>query len=290
MANTTRLSDLPMAQETFPSSSSPPPSNYQMQGRPDPGMVFDRIPTIQGRPVEENVQQQQGRNQNKDNGGLANSMIMQQHLPNNYMPIDVHPNPYGNGIPSVDSIPFPQYTKQEGSPGASLERHHHHRHQEHSPPPSQTLTQAPQTTLLPEMFPEEIQRLPSRDIPMDTARYAQDESIQANYIPPLPPKRVQQYIQEYDDTESTKIQHHQSTKKQRDWYESLFHHYQHSLFICLLYFIFQMHVISRIMSTYLGKWTWLYLTDGQLSVYGMALKSMIFTAIYVIFTTILDVV
>lgn len=283
--NTTRLSDLPMAQEniTYQLQSPPPPPNFQMQGggggnRPDQAL-FDRIPTMQGRPLEENLQQ--GRNQSKEDG-LANSMM--QHLPNNYMPMDIHPNPYGNGIPSVDSIPFPQYTKQEanqerGSSGGGGSMHR-------APPP-------PQTTLLPEMFPEEIQRLPSRDIPMDTTRYAHDESIQANYIPPPPPsktKRVQQYIQEYDETESTKIQQHETTKKRRDWYESLFHHYQHSLFICILFFIFQMHIISQIMSTYLGKWTILYQSDGQLSVYGMVLKSIFFAAIYATFTTIIDII
>lgn len=291
--NTTRLSDLPMAQETV--------ANFQMQGggnggngnRPDQAL-FDRIPTMQGRPPEEKLQQ--GRNQGNE-GGLANSIM---HLPNNYMPMDIHPNPYGNGIPSVDSLPFPQYTKQEshqernqgGGGPMPMQNQMQVPMQVQSPPPQMQVKVPPssnQTTVLPEMFPEEIQRLPSRDIPMDTTRYAHDEAIQANYIPP-PPKRVQKYIQEYDETESAKIHQHETTKKRRDWYESLFHHYQHSLFICVLYFIFQMHIISQIMSTYLGKWTFLYQSDGHLSVYGMVLKSVIFAAIYATFTTIIDII
>jgi hypothetical protein len=287
--NTTRLSDLPMASEHITyqiqgqgQGQVQAPTNFQMQGggRPDQAL-FDRIPTMQGRPLDED-------GLHKGGDGLANSMIQQQHLPNNYMPMDIHPNPYGNGIPSVDSIPFPQYTKQESNNNRHQEHHGGHGHG--TPPP---IMQNQQTTLLPEIFPEEIQRLPSRDIPMDTVRYSHDEAIQANYIPPPPPsktKRVEQYIQEYDDMESAKIQQHTSTKKQLNWYESMFHHYQHFLFLCILYFIFQMHIISHLMSTYLVKWTWLYQSDGQLSVYGMASKSVIFTAIYVSFITILDVI
>lgn len=154
------------------------------------------------------------------------------------------------------------------------------------------------------MLPSEIQRLPSRDIPLDTTRHSQDEAVQANYIPPPPRKRVKDYIQEYDATESDKIQQHEREKQNQEWYETMFRTYQHPLLIALLYFIFQMQFISQAMFTYLGlpnnltghgetrlgKWSWLYQPDGQLSAYGIAVKSALFTAVYVGLTAVLAMV
>ena len=79
--------------------------------------------------------------------------------PGNYTPINVHPNPYG--ISDQNPImPNPEQTQQtqktpqqniylEGNPMANM----------------------PQ------------QRLPSRDIPMDTTQYSQDNQVQPDYIP-----------------------------------------------------------------------------------------------------------
>lgn len=63
--------------------------------------------------------------------------------PSNYMPINVHPNPYG--ISAQNPI---------------------------MSPPQQTM----------EEYPVQ-QRLPSRDIPRETLSYSQDEEVQPNYIP-----------------------------------------------------------------------------------------------------------
>ena len=277
MANTTRLSDLPMGSTDYPGLANAP-----------------------------------------DNGvPLANTIIAGG---NNYMPLNIHPNPYGNSVPSVDSMPFPT---SQMRPGQSVQL------QQPQPQPQQThfanstpldaLSRPGQgtgqgtgqgqepsgsTSILPEMLPSEIQRLPSRDIPLDTTRHSQDEAVQANYIPPPPRKRVKDYIQEYDATESDKIQQHEREKQNQEWYETMFRTYQHPLLIALLYFIFQMQFISQAMFTYvglpnnltghgetrLGKWSWLYQPDGQLSAYGIAVKSALFTAVYVGLTAVLAMV
>jgi len=296
MANTTRLSDLPMGSTDY-----------------------------------------QGLATASDNGvPLANTIIAGG---NNYMPLNIHPNPYGNSVPSVDSMPFPT---SQMRPGQSVQL----QQQQHQPQQQQThfanstpldaLSRPDQgtgqgqgkgtgqgqepsgsTSILPEMLPSEIQRLPSRDIPLDTTRHSQDEAVQANYIPPPPRKRVKDYIQEYDATESDKIQQHEREKQNQEWYETMFRTYQHPLLIALLYFIFQMQFISQAMFTYLGltnltghgetrlgltnnltghgetrlgKWSWLYQPDGQLSAYGIAVKSALFTAVYVGLTAVLAMV
>jgi hypothetical protein len=285
MANTTRLSDLPMGSTDY-----------------------------------------QGLATASDNGvPLANTIIAGG---NNYMPLNIHPNPYGNSVPSVDSMPFPTSQMRPGQSVQLQQQQHQPQQQQthfaNSTPldalsrPDQGTGQGQEpsgsTSILPEMLPSEIQRLPSRDIPLDTTRHSQDEAVQANYIPPPPRKRVKDYIQEYDATESDKIQQHEREKQNQEWYETMFRTYQHPLLIALLYFIFQMQFISQAMFTYLGltnltghgetrlgltnnltghgetrlgKWSWLYQPDGQLSAYGIAVKSALFTAVYVGLTAVL---
>jgi len=286
MANTTRLSDLPMGSTDYPGLATA-----------------------------------------SDNGvPLANTIIAGG---NNYMPLNIHPNPYGNSVPSVDSMPFPT---SQMRPGQSVQSQQQPQQIPFANSTSLDVLPRPDqgqgtgqgqgpsgsTSILPEMLPSEIQRLPSRDIPLDTTRHSQDEAVQANYIPPPPRKRVKDYIQEYDATESDKIQQHEREKQNQEWYETMFRTYQHPLLIALLYFIFQMQFISRFMFTYLGlpnnltghgetrlgltnnltghgetrlgKWSWLYQSDGQLSAYGIAVKSALFTAVYVGLTAVLTMV
>lgn len=291
-ANATRLSDLPLGQEniTYQISSSMPGGM--------PSTSFTRNSIVSERP---------GENMNEAFlGGQSNA--------NNYIPLNVHPNPYGNAVPSVDSIPFPSQVSRPGKWGedggpsmeandpasregmstdyTSLDRlkplpdTSYEQNQNPSSPPSHP--QAP-AHILPEMLPKEMQRLPSRDIPQDTTRLSQDEAVQANYIPPPPPKRVKDYIKEYDATEAVTIRQHEKEKYHQEWYENLFRLYQHPLLIVLLYFLFEMQFITKIMFTYLGKWSWLYSGDGHLTPWGMAMKSVLFTSVYVAITHLLMV-
>lgn len=141
------------------------------------------------------------------------------------------------------------------------------------------------------MMPQEIQRLPSRDVQVNTTRITQDEAVQANYIPPLEShRRVNDYIQEYDATESKKIHQHEATKKSQEWYDALFRTYQHPLFLALLYFLFQMQYIHTLLYTYLHRWSWFFTPDGQLNTYGIVMKTLLFTAVYTILTMVLAAV
>ena len=292
-ANATRLSDLPLGQEniTYQISSSMPSTS------------FTRNSIVSERP---------GDNMNEAIlGGQSNA--------NNYIPLNVHPNPYGNAVPSVDSIPFPSQVSRPGKWGedrgtgmvaadptsrdgmnadfTSLDRLKPlPETYEQNPPPPQSHPQAPAHApshapphILPEMLPKEFQRLPSRDIPQDTTRLSQDEAVQANYIPSPPPKQVKDYIKEYDATEAVVIRQHEKEKYHQEWYENLFRLYQHPLLIALLYFLFEMQFIAKIMFTYLGKWSWLYSGDGHLTPWGVAMKSVLFTSVYVAITHLLMV-
>ena len=263
MANTTRLSDLPTSQENITYQVQPhahtQPSTIVFPNQPD------NLANIQ---ISDSSSRGGG-------GGLTNSL---QGSQSNYMPMNIHPNPYGNGIPSVDSIPFPQ----NDNPTKIMSHEGDQRNMQ---------VQNQESRIIPEILPTEMQRLPSRDIPKETIYYQQDAAVQANYIPPPDSKkRVTDYIKEYDDTEPDKIRKNTKTKKSQEWYENLFRAYQTPLIIALLYFIFQMKIITTLLFHYLGKWSWLYQTDGHMTVYGEILKSILFSTCYISLMTLITLI
>jgi hypothetical protein len=265
MGDSTRLSDLPSMQENI---------HYQLQAPMQP-TVFP--PSQQ--------QQHHPSFQNQSNQSLANTVI-QGASQSNYMPMNIHPNPYGNSndgggigneLPSWSEGRRSSTTNFEGDrfgTDTQMQREQGNR----APLPQDQMTSMDS---LPDFVPQQQQKLPSRDIPMSTTNYSQDEEIHANYIPPPPKtKRVKDYIKEYDETESTRIREHESTKFRQHWIEEAFRSYQLPLLIAILYFIFQMNVVSRVLFLYLGKFGWFYQEDGAMNVYGMLFKSMLFASVY----------
>lgn len=242
MENSTRLADLPPMSDNIqyslpPSGGFTPPSQF-----PQP-------------------QSQSQMNIRKSNEGNGLGMEQGQGLgQGNYMPLNVHPNPFGNAsgneVPQWDAIPPPQYN-----------------------PPRNPSTQTTSLEMIPDFVPPQPQRLPSRDIPTSQNHYTHDEEIQANYVPPPPPK-VKDYIKEYDETESKRVRDHEIAKYRQDWMEDVARSYQIPLLLAMLYFIFQMKVVSRVMFAYLGRLGWFYQEDGSLNVYGMGLKSSLFAGVY----------
>jgi len=204
----------------------------------------------------------------------------------NYMPMNIHPNPYGNGIPSVDSIPYPQNSPKPDTNNTPNKIMSHEGDQRNMQ--QQIQQQQQESRIIHEVLPTEMQRLPSRDIPKETIHYQQDDAVQANYIPPPDSKkRVTDYIKEYDETESDKIRKNTQTKQSQEWYENMFRAYQTPLIVALLYFIFQMKIITTLLFHYLGKWSWLYQTDGHMTIYGQILKSILFATCYISFMTVI---
>ena len=178
---------------------------------------------------------------------------------NNYQPINIHPNPYGNETPDIHSIPFPQKDFRDSR----------------SIPSSKPQTQ----------FNEEHQqprhRLPSRDIPMDTTIYSQDEEIKANRIPPAK-KPMKDYIKKYEEDCEVVIKDHEKGKYRRMIIERIQSEFIVPFMIAILYFISNMTFISSIMYKYLAK-LGIHNEDGTLNVYGMTFKSFLFGSVYWIF-------
>lgn len=175
-----------------------------------------------------------------------------------YMPINVHPNPYGLPNQANGSIP-PQLESQS----------------------TQREKMQPQNIMYTtQEFNEMHQRLPQRDIPIMPDNYTQDEQIQPNYIPK--PKKTNDYIDEYQETTNKKIREYENKKMKDKLHESWFDELRIPIMIGFIYLIFQMPITNTLV---FKKFSFLsiYNDDGNFNLYGLILKSILFgTAFYII--------
>jgi|UniRef100_A0A6C0H2Z5 hypothetical protein len=183
------------------------------------------------------------------------------NVPTNYVPINVHPNPYG--ISAQNPIPP-------------------------TPQPTHTLqpTQQPQQHQQPQYISEEQhrqlqnmqhQRLPSRDIPRDTTDYTHDDAIQANYIPK---NRVEKdYVREYEDMTERNLREYEDKKRKEKSMDNLINQLQIPIMIALMYLVFQLPIINTIIFKRFSMFA-IYDNDGNFNFYGLLFKSALFGWVY----------
>uniref|UniRef100_A0A6C0KS03 Uncharacterized protein n=1 Tax=viral metagenome TaxID=1070528 RepID=A0A6C0KS03_9ZZZZ len=119
--------------------------------------------------------------------------------------------------------------------------------------------------------------LPSRDIPMEPLKVANDVQSQPNYIPP--PQFQEDYIknsitpQNLVDTNSKQI-------KNSAYYEKLYGELQLPVIIALLFFLFQLPLVKQYNKKLLP---FLFKSDGNPNLYGYIANSVLFASmIYVL--------
>ena len=164
---------------------------------------------------------------------------------NAYMPMNIHPNPYGLA-PDAPVINPPQ--------------------PEHSVAMSNKLSQEQQMAL--QNMPHRA--LPSRDIPQDTTVYAQDEQIQPNYIPRAASRN--DYVRDQEEISERK---HEEKKHRVRTFDYLLDEFQLTIFIAFLFFIFNMTAMDRLL---ISRFSFLsiYGEDGNLNFNGSLFKSTCF--------------
>jgi len=189
-------------------------------------------------------------------------------LPNNYVPINVHPNPYGVS----DQNPIMNPPEKINSPQQDMMINN-------------TATQQVPQYLSEEqremIMPSQQQRLPSRHIQHDTSQYAQDEQVQPNYIPKEPIKR--DYVREYEEFTDKNIQKHEKENDRNQQIDDILTDLQVPIFVSILYFMFQLPIINA----YIFKrfsFLSIYNDDGNFNFYGLVFKSWIFGSIYYFIT------
>ena len=193
-------------------------------------------------------------------------------MPNNYIPINIHPNPYGisDKNPIID---MPQDTTVEIP---SNKR-----------PPVPISNQLSEQDIA-QLNSMQQQRLPSRDIQQDTTAYSQDEQIQPSYIPKH--KDIDDYVRDHEKTTEKTLREHEEKKRRRNTIENIITDIQTPVFIAVLYFIFQMPIINLLIFKRFSFLS-IYNDDGNFNFNGLLLKSILLGALYyamVQFTTFIS--
>jgi hypothetical protein len=198
----------------------------------------------------------------------SNAQQQQQDMgQNTYVPLNIHPNPYG--VQQQDpTLPLPQNIPQRGS---------------NQVPPQNYSAQV--GGLDPA---REIQhRLPSRDIPMDSLAYQQDEEIRPNYIPK--PKLTSDYIRDYEEASEERLRKHEEKKHREKVADSIFANIQTPILIAILYFLFQLPIVTTILYKYFSFLS-IYNADGNLNLSGLLLKSAMFGSLFFSLQSVSDYV
>lgn len=187
--------------------------------------------------------------------GLEQSMPPLNSDAGTYIPMNVHPNPYGNH-PPTSVFPPPQQTQNPPKLNASS-----------------LVFPAEQAQQIPAQPPQ--YQLPSRDIPQDMSIFTVDEAVQPNYIPR--PKR-QEYIEEDNDDEVLRA--HRKKEKRVRFVDDMFVDIQKPIILALLFLLFQLPFMNAFLNKYLF-FLKLNGEDGNMNIWGMLFKSGLFgTLVY----------
>lgn len=161
-----------------------------------------------------------------------------------YKPLNVHQNPFGIPEPLDRQLPMAA-GGMGGFSGMGM------------PPPP----------------PDQV----NRGLPADTESYIQDEQARPNYVPSQ--KLTTDYLREYEEKISAKTDEYNRAKHQESMITSLYDEIQIPVLIGVMFFMFQMPFINALMFKYLA-FLQLYNEDGNLNLYGITLKSIVFGAFY----------
>ena len=119
--------------------------------------------------------------------------------------------------------------------------------------------------------------LPSRDIPIDPIKVANDSQTQPNYIPP--PQVEENYIKNYETPQQI-IEENNKKINAANLYDTLFYEMQLPIIIALLYFLFQLPAVKKHSK---NMFPFLFKDDGNPNLYGFIFNSVMFASmVYVL--------
>ena len=174
-----------------------------------------------------------------------------------YSQMNVHPNPYGNTQPGLGPLIEDNQTRN-----------------------SQFIPNMEQQNM---MIPEQSHHLPSRDIPMDTTQFSNDRTITPNYIPPV---ESNDFVRNYEH-DFNKYENYERKKHQDSIVDSFLSEFQLTLFVCSLFFFFQLPVIHTFIVKYFSFLNICY-DDGNVNLNGMCLKTILFGGVFYFFQKFTD--
>ena len=188
-----------------------------------------------------------------------------------YMPMNVHPNPYGIPKPPIGGMAPPQQTQTGPTqyPSSSYSSNV-------NMPNTNNSLSLEQMAMF-ESMPQ--QRLPPRDIPSDLRmdERLHDEEIVANYIPK--PKLSNDYIKEFQDISDRKIREYEEQKHREKMASHWFDDLQAPILIAILFFIFCLPIVNTVIFKRFAFLS-IYKEDGNFNLIGLTLKSFMFGSLY----------
>ena len=119
---------------------------------------------------------------------------------------------------------------------------------------------------------KDMTQLPSRDIPLDTRSFVQDEQMRPNYVPRSSQK---DYIDDHN-TEQYLLRQQQQ-KKETDTMDAFYNELQVPIFVMILFFFYQMPFVSKNMRKYLPS---LYNTDANPNFWGYIFQTLLFGILF----------
>lgn len=195
----------------------------------------------------------------------------------NYVPINIHPNPYGISaqnpiLPNPISVSSPQQQQQ-------IQHYQQQTIPQHSMSQQPTMpSQMPNQGMQPQNMQIDYEnmpqrRLPSRDIPIDTSNYLHDEQITANYVPK--PKLTADYVREHAGNLEEKLKENESKKHRASKLDQLLTELQIPIMVCFLFFVYQLPIVNTMIFKKMSFLS-VYNEDGNFNMYGLLLKSILF--------------
>lgn len=134
-------------------------------------------------------------------------------------------------------------------------------------------------------FQSDNMALPSRDYPRETIGHIQDEEIKVDYIPH--PKISKDFISQHDRLNKENWEEHRKKKHRLSKLDHLINEFQTPFFLVLLFLIFQLPTVNSLLFKYFSFLS-IYNSDGNLNIYGLVFKSVLFGLFYYLSTKTMD--
>ena len=202
-----------------------------------------------------------GLSTNRDMGSRGVGMGQQ------YQPLNIHQNPYG--IPEPTDTQLPQNQMGQNQMGQNQMMGQMNGQNQMMGGGSGGFSGDSMQRAPPSMM--------NRGMPQDTESYQNDEQMRPNHIPTA--KLTTDYLREYEDKMVQMTGEHQKEKHRKELIGSLYDELQTPILIGVLFFLFQIPMINTLMFKYLSFMK-IYNDDGNLNLYGLMFKSILFGFTY----------
>ena len=90
---------------------------------------------------------------------------------------------------------------------------------------------------------------------------------------------------QYEREKEKELKTHEEKKKKKSKKDEIIEQSQLPIFLSILFFLFNMPFINRM---FFQRFAFLYEADGNISTYGLLMKSSLFGIAYYLFSTIID--